>query len=531
MAPVNNQTLVFGGSTYTLDAATGVASIQPAGVTYNTGTKQFTVAYVGLSVTYTVGATSVTDNRRPANTFPAVVAAPQVSFTDTVSGVTFTFNDSGNNPVTAEFVYTNQFFIDVIAGVTFYIDQAGPSVEAISYLPETAQYAFVPADGNTYLIHYNNVSVAFPVISGSNVNAGIATVGSDTFTVNVDEVVPVSGAPAILINLNSFEINGNLYTITGTPTGANYSACQVVGDAIAPKHFLSANTFQLTDPTVTYTLQLDASNLPTAVLASFPVRPSRDLITVNDDVYIITYNTVSTGSLLGQGQGSIAITNSGFTLGNPFDSTKAKFVFADLNIFDAASVVGQFTVNTVPSFFMGSATYTLDTVNLAVADNNKIPYPLLPNPTMFSLNGFNYVIDTNRVPHAIIGNSNVSPIATDVTVVAGHPVPNTTFTLNGLIYKYTEDTSGNLLTITGTKSYMINQPALTFKLDSSCGLHPRHFTAAGGGLSRDGGADRQREHRDDAHGLPLRRHSRIRQPRLLPVQKRHVHAGQIGGRV
>ena len=464
---VNNQTLVFGGSTYTIDAATGVASIQPAGVTYNTGTKQFTVPYVGLSVTYTVGATSVTDNRRPANTFPAVVAAPQVTFTDTVSGVTFTFNDSGNNPVTAEFVYTNQFFIDVIAGVTFYIDQAGPSVEAISYVPETAQYAFVPADGNTYLIHYNNVSVAFPVISGSNVNAGIATVGSDTFTVNVDEVVPVSGAPAILINLNSFEINGNLYTITGAPTGANYSACQVVGDAIAPKPFLSANTFQLTDPTVTYTLQLDAGNLPTAVLASFPVRPSRDLITVNDDVYIITYNTVSTGSLLGQGQGSIAITNSGFTLGNPFDSTKAKFVFADLNIFDAASVVGQFTVNTVPSFFMGSATYTLDTVNLAVTDNNKIPYPLLPNPTMFSINGFNYVIDTNRVPHAIIGNSNVSPIATDVTVVAGHPVPNTTFTLNGLIYKYTEDTSGNLLTVTGTKSYMINQPALTFKLDSS----------------------------------------------------------------
>ena len=64
-------------------------------------------------------------------------------------------------------------------------------------------------------------------------------------------------------------------------------------------------------------------------------KPSRNLIAVNDDVYIITYNTVSTGSLLGQGQASIAITNSGFTLTNPFDSTKAKFIFADLNIYDA----------------------------------------------------------------------------------------------------------------------------------------------------------------------------------------------------
>ena len=42
---------------------------------------------------------------------------------------------------------------------------------------------------------------------------------------------------------------------------------------------------------------------------------------------------------------------------------------------------------------------------------------------MFSINGFNYVIDTNRVPHAIVGNNNVSPLATDVTVVSGHADP------------------------------------------------------------------------------------------------------------
>ena len=457
--------LTAGTLKYTLNSGTSQASLQPAGLNYNTASKQFTVSYNGLAVTYTVSGATVTDNRNPVNVFTANLAGPQVTFTDTVSGTTFTFDSSGNNPITAEFVYTNDFFIDVINGATYYID--GTKVEALSYLPETTQYAFVPADGKTYLIHYNDVSVFFPVISGQNVNVGVAPVGSDTFTVHVDEVDPTGGGAGIPVNLNSFEINGNLYTITGAPTGSNYSACFVTGDLMPPKKFLTANAFQLTDPTVTYTLQLDTNNLPTGIVADFKVRTSQDLISVNDDVYVITYNTVSTGSLLGQGQASIAITNSSFTLSNPFDTTKAKFIFADLNIYDAASVVGQFIVYLAPTFFLGSATYTLDPVNLVVTDNNKRPFPLIPNPTMFSINGFNYVIDTNRVPHAIVGNNNVSPLATDVTVEAGQPIPNSTFTLNGQIYKYTEDASHNILAITGTKSYMISQPGLTFKLDSS----------------------------------------------------------------
>jgi len=462
-----NQTLTAGALTYTLDTVQKQARIKPAGVTYNTGTKQLTANVNGTPVTYTVSATTATDDRHPQNTFPVTAAGAQRTFTDSASGVTFTFDSSGNNPVTAEFPYTNHFFTDAITGVTYYIDEADNRVEAISYLPETTSYAFTPADGKTYLIHYNDVRVEFPVISGSNVNAGIATVGADTFTVDIDEVDPTLGGPAIPINRNSFEINGNLYTISGTPTGADYSACMVVGDTAAPRPFISPNTFKLTDPGVTYTLHLDAANLPVWITASFPVRPSRDLISVNDDVYVITYYTVSTGSLLGQGQASIPISNSSFTLTNPFDSTKAKFIFADLDIFNAASVVGQFTVYLAPTFFIGGATYTLDPVQLVVTDNSKRPFPLVPNPTMFSSNGFNYLIDTNRVPHAIVGNNNVSPLATDVTVESGHPVPHSTFTLNGQVYEYTEDASHNLLTITGTKSFMIAQPALTFKLDSS----------------------------------------------------------------
>ncbi|MGH3578847.1 MAG: hypothetical protein ACRDU0_14990, partial [Mycobacterium sp.] len=90
---VSNQTLVSGSLTYALNATANTASIQPAGVSYNTGTKQFVVSYNGLQVTYTVGAASVTDSRHPANTFPANVAGAQVTFTDAVSGVSFTFND------------------------------------------------------------------------------------------------------------------------------------------------------------------------------------------------------------------------------------------------------------------------------------------------------------------------------------------------------------------------------------------------------------------------------------------------------
>jgi hypothetical protein len=452
------QTLTAGPLTYTLDETTSQARVQPAGLDFDSATEQFTA---------TVSATTATDDRHPSNTFPVTAAGPQRTFTDSSGGVTFSFDSSGDNPITAAFVYTNFFFIDALTGVTYYIDQADSLVEAVSYLPETTQYAFTPDDGNTYLIHYNDVRVVFPVISGANVNAGIATVGANRFTVDIDHIDPVGGGGAIPINQNSFEINGNLFTIAGVPVGADYSACTVVGDNVPPRPFTSASTFTLTDPAVVYTVQLDAANLPASIAATFPIRPSRNLITVNDDVYIITYHTVSTGSLLGQGQAAIAINGSSFTLTNRFDTTKAKFIFANLNIFNAASVVGQFTAYLAPTFFIGGTTYTLDPVRLLVTDADKRPYPLIPNPTMFSINGFNYLIDSNHIPHRIVGNNNISPLSTDVTVESGEPIPHSTFTLNGLIYKYTEDAAHNLLTITGVKSYMIAQPALTFKLDSS----------------------------------------------------------------
>lgn len=466
-ATLSGSTLTAGAATYTLNSPAGFVSTAPSGLDYDTTTSALTVSYNGSAVTYTVAGTSVKDNRHPVNTFAATVSGSQVTFADTVSGVTFTFDSSGDNPITAEFIYTNDCFIDAIAGTTYYIDQTNSRVEALSYLPETAQYAFTAANGVTYLIHYSDVDVVFPVISGANVNAGVATVGTDIYTVEIDEVEPTIDGTAIPINQNSFEINGNVYTIAGTPSGDDYSSCTIVGDAVAPRAFLSANTFVLSDPAVTYTLQLDANDLPETITASFPVKPSRDLISVNDNIYLITYTTVSSGSLLGQGQTSIPIANSAFKLTNPFDTTTAKFVFDDLDIYDAGSVVGAFTVYLSPTFFIGNVTYALNTTSLIVIDGSGRPYPLIPNPAMFSINGFNYVIDTNRVPHAIVGNNNVSPLSTDVTVLDGMPVPNSTFTLNGQIYAYVEDAQHNLLAITGTKLYPIAQPAQTFKLDSS----------------------------------------------------------------
>jgi hypothetical protein len=392
----------------------------------------------------------------------------QLSFTDTTSGASFSFDSTGNNPISVAFPYQSQFFIDVLTGITFYVDTADNRVEAVLYLPETTRYAFTPADGNTYLIHYHDVQVAFPVIAGANVNAGVATVGDDIFTIDIDEVDPVaSGAGAVPVNPDSFEVNGNLYTITPGQIGSDYSACKVVGAGEQPFAFTGPNTFKLSDPGVTYTLHLDQNNLPQTITASFPVLPSSNLISVADEIFVITYATTTNGAIRGQGQAVIPISKSAFTLSNPFDTTTAKFIFADANIYDAGSVVGQFTVNQIPTFVIGSTTFTLDTTNLVVTDNNGRPWPLIANPMMFSINGFNYLIDANQLPHTIVGNNNRSPLATDVTVQAGQPIANSTFTLNGQDYAYVEDSQHNLLTITGTKSYMIAQPELTFKLDSS----------------------------------------------------------------
>src|SRR5262249_2418843 len=68
--------------TYTLDSTT--ATILPKGLKYDSAAKQFKIDYPGGTVTYTVGASAVTDDRPKQSSFPATLVGSQLTFTDTV---------------------------------------------------------------------------------------------------------------------------------------------------------------------------------------------------------------------------------------------------------------------------------------------------------------------------------------------------------------------------------------------------------------------------------------------------------------
>jgi hypothetical protein len=242
------QTLVWGSTSYSLNSTLSVATVKPNNLSYNEESDQFTVSYNGISVKYSIVRNgkgfSARDDRVPSNNFGITVTGHRFMFKDMITKVTFCFDPTENEPIEVGFVYTNNFFIDILNGVTFDIDVADSRVEAISYLPETTQYGFT-VDNKTYLIHYNDISVVFPVISGANVNVGVSTIGSDAFTLHVDKIDTVDG-PDIPVNFNSFEINNNVYTIVGTPSGGDYTGCQVVGHGT--KSVITRNRLPQNDP-------------------------------------------------------------------------------------------------------------------------------------------------------------------------------------------------------------------------------------------------------------------------------------------
>ena len=148
-ATLSGSTLTAGATTYTLNTPAGFASTSPPGVTYNTRSSTFTVSLQRLVVTYTVGRDD--GHGQPASRellHRARSPDRELTFTDTVSGVTFTFDDSGNNPITAG-VPVHQRLLrrrDRRHHVLHRHDDN--QVEAISYLPETTQYAFTAANGD-----------------------------------------------------------------------------------------------------------------------------------------------------------------------------------------------------------------------------------------------------------------------------------------------------------------------------------------------------------------------------------------------
>ena len=151
---------------------------------------------------------------------------------------------SGNNQMSVGFPYTNQFFVDVVNGL--YLLRRRDDQEGHRHLVRPRDHAVrLHGRGRKHVPHpLQRRRRRLPGCLGCQRDRrawrrSARTPSASTST----RSQPESGAPGIPMNVNSFQVNGNLYTITGTPAGSNYSACQVVGDAITPKNFTSANTF------------------------------------------------------------------------------------------------------------------------------------------------------------------------------------------------------------------------------------------------------------------------------------------------
>ncbi|KAK7883584.1 hypothetical protein LTR67_011082 [Exophiala xenobiotica] len=203
------------------------AVVAPSGLMYDSANAQFTVSYNGVNVTYSVRSFVVLDDRPVRGAYEATTEGSQATFVDDSSSVSFTFDKSGNNQISVEFAYTNHFFTDVLTGTTYYIDDDQS----------------VPG----HLLSTRDHPVTFPVISGAKVNAGVATVGSDRFSVMVDAVNPEDGRLGALVNNNSFEINGNLYTITGNPKGRTIRRAELLATVSRPRILLRPT--RLSSPT------------------------------------------------------------------------------------------------------------------------------------------------------------------------------------------------------------------------------------------------------------------------------------------
>ena len=531
--PGTPQSLTAGALTYSLDATTSLATIQPAGLNYNTTTSS--------SRSPTMGSTSLTPSlaalRSPTTAILRLpsrppLRAPNCPLPTQSTASSFSFDDSGNNPITVGFPYSNQFFIDLITGVTYYVDEHDNRVEVLSYLPETTQYAFVPRTATPISSTTAMSTLSFPVIAGANVNAGVATVAPTPSPLMSTRSIRPAAARAVPINSNSFEVNGNLYTISGTPTGADYSPATS-----------SAMPWR---PSLPFRQHLQAHRSDRYLLAPTRREQSahlhhRYLRRLAEQQHHLGQRRRLRHHLQHRQHRLASWPGTGLDRHHRLEPSISpthsipRSASSPSPISTSMTRLGGRPVHRVPSptFFIGSAIYTLDPVNLAVTDNNKRPYPLLPNPTMFSINGYNYVIDSNRTPHAIVGNNNVSPLSTDVTVQSGMPIPNSTFTLNGQIYAYVEELPESA---DGYRDQELHDRAagLTFKLDSSLVFtlsrrRPRAGTTPD--PLRPSARSRPRRPRHPHHPQRLCGRASIRQRRLLPLQKRYVHPGQIRGRL
>ena len=333
---------------------TSLATTQPPGSPTTPPTKQFTVTYNGTARDlHRRAAPTVTDNRHP--TTPS---RPHLRYGGHLHGhrqraSPSASTHSANNPITAGFPYANHFFVDAITGHHLlhrhhreprrgHLLPAGDHAVRLcprrrQHLPDPLQrrQRRLPGDrrraGQCRRRDRRLGHLHHPDRPG---DTGRGRRGHQ-------------GEPQLLrdqrqpLHHHRHAGRGRLLGLPGRRRRH-----------VAPMPFTSANTFKLTDPAITYTLQLDDNNLPTAVLATFPVRPSRDLISVDDDIYIITYNTVSTGSLLGQGQAR-SPSATPLHAHQSLRRHEGEVHLRRPQHLRRGSVVGQFTVYPAPTFFLG----------------------------------------------------------------------------------------------------------------------------------------------------------------------------------
>ena len=322
------QTLTAGALTYTLDQRQQQRRIQPNGLNYNTGRKQFTANVNGAPVTYTVSAAQ--RHGRPASAKTRSRhrrPAPQRTFTDTVGGASFVRQRAATTRSRRAFPYDNHFFIDALNGIT-YLRRRTPTTRSkrCSYLPETTQLRVhagrrqhVPDPLQRRCAWCSRSSRARMSTPASRPSARTASRPDRRGRSGHSAAPRDSGQPRLLRDqrrpVHDHRRAG----------GRGLRAVQSGGRCSGAASLHRPNTFKLSDPgdhlhAASGRGEPAASRSPRVPGAAEP-RPDlggrrrlRHHVRHRDDRH----------RCCGQGQAAIPITNSAFTLSNPFDTTEGK---------------------------------------------------------------------------------------------------------------------------------------------------------------------------------------------------------------
>lgn len=356
-------------------------------------------------------------------------------------------------------------------------------VGASTALSSTYPYQLTASIPVQFTIKDNIPSVVGATFINYQINNGYLTIASGS----ISSVKTLSNM--FLTNNNYFQVNGIDYLITNVSNDGttlnNGGTSYVVGNNVVYP-FISTTTFSLDDSAVYTYVPASSTNAP-YLKVSFNIQNSADIIEINDTIFTISYTGTTTGSAIGNGK-KYSIKAGSFSIG----STKYTFDNAQ-NIYESASINALYTINNNSSFFMNNILYNVIPVNTnnvsgttknvnptggngGVIDANGNVYNFIQNPQMFTIGGTNFVIDTNQIPHQIVGNNSSVDIV--YSTVPGPSIPyfsppTTYFSMGGLTYTYDENvttTPRQLISLyCSSKVYPIifSNGQYSFKLDGS----------------------------------------------------------------